>query len=42
MGKARLAIGDKDRAVADYKQAEKLNPAMKQASEMLRQVQTNL
>jgi tetratricopeptide (TPR) repeat protein len=41
-GNSRLEAGDKDGAVADYRQAVRLNPHHKQASEMLQQVERKL
>jgi len=41
-GNSRLEAGDKDGAVADYRQAAKLNASLKQATEMLQQVETKL
>lgn len=41
-GNSRLDAGDKDGAIADYRQAAKLNPAFKQANEMLQKVDTKL
>ena len=41
-GNSRLEAGDKDGAVSDYRQAAKLNPSLKQATEMLQQVETKL
>jgi len=41
-GNARLDVGDKDGAAADYRQAAKLNPYLKQATEMLRRVEKKL
>jgi len=35
-GNSRIETGDKDGAIADYRQAATLNPSMKQATEMLR------
>jgi len=39
-GNARLDAGDKDGAIADLRQAVKLNPALKQVTERLQEVKT--
>lgn len=41
-GNSRLETGDRDGAVADYRQVAKLNPSLKQATERLQQVETKL
>ena len=41
-GNSRLEAGDKDGAVADYRQAARLNPSLKQATEMLQKVEMKL
>ena len=41
-GNSRLDTGDKDGAIADYREAAKLNPSLKQATEMLQKVDTKL
>jgi tetratricopeptide (TPR) repeat protein len=41
-GNARRAAGDQDGAAADYREAARLNPHLKQATEMLQQVDRKL
>lgn len=41
-GNSRLEAGDKDGAAADYRQAARLSPAMKQAAEALQQLEQKL
>lgn len=41
-GNSRLEAGERDGAVADFQQAAKLNPSLKQANEMLEQVKAKL
>jgi tetratricopeptide (TPR) repeat protein len=41
-GNSRLEAGDKDGAIADYREAARLNPYLKQATEMLQKVEAKL